>query len=262
MADPTPDPHRDEPTPAPQEGTRPEADPTVIRPEQDESLGPIPGLLRTAAAEGVDEATPGEQLPAEEQKEAAGVEEEGIESGQIVGITIAVIAAVILLGFTVFWAFYLPKLGQTQDAAGSAVRLVPEERQEIVRAQAALRDYGMTADSTFTLPIGLAMTEIAEQYAANTAAAALEGEAVTEQGMPLAVTRQGFNVIPVELAPARAVRPPSSRGAFTAPLPETGTAPPEAGIGIVPETGEEVGIDEVRSSGDLTDESFQTATDD
>ncbi len=239
MADTIPDPHRDEPLPAPQEGMRPEAIASGARPAQDEPGGPLPGLLNTAAAEVTEEVT--DSPEAEAQLADAGVEDEGIESGQIMGITLAILVTVGLLSFTVFWAFYLPELGSTEDNAESQVDLAPEGRLLNAEAAALLSGYGMKADSSYRLPIGVAMNDVAASYAGSSAGAALAGRALADS-MPLAATRQGFNVAPVEVAPRRAVRAASSRGAMTAPVPETGTDSPEAGS-VEPRTDEEIGVD-------------------
>ncbi|OZC03236.1 hypothetical protein [Rubricoccus marinus] len=239
MADTTPDPHRDEPLPESQEGMRPEAVASGVRPEQDEPGGPLPGLLSTASAEVAEEVT--DSPEAEEQLDAAGVEEEGIESGQIMGITLAILVTVALLAGSVFWFFYAPKLDATEDTAEGQVELAPEGQLLNAQAQAQLGDYGMKADSTYTLPIGVAMEDVARSYASGTAEAALSGEAVAG-ATPLAATRAGFNVAPIELAPRRAVRAASSRGAMTAPVPETATDAP-SGVSAQPTTDEEVGVD-------------------
>ena len=253
--DVTPNPHRDEPVPAPEEGLRPEADPSVVRPEQDEDLGPVPGLLATASASAVDEVV--DSPEAEEQLEDAGVEDEGIASGQILGITIAIIAAVFLMSAVTFWGFYEPELGDTQLEAEGAVELSTEGRTLNAEAQALIGDYGLTADSTFTLPIGVAMEEVVEQYAGAASGAALGGDSLgapaVRSARPVAVTRQGFNVAPIELAPVRAVRAASSRGAFTAPVPETATdAPTLRAPGAT--TDEEVGVDDDADSPEAQDE--------
>ena len=251
MADATPNPHRDEPIPAPDEGLRPEADPSVVRPDQDEELGPVPGLLATAAAEAVEEVT--DSPEAEEQMEDAGVEEEGIESGQILGITIAIIASVFLLSFTVYWAFYLPKLGGTVNESESVVELSAEGRTLMADAEALIGDYSLTADSVYTLPIGVAMEDVAREYAGNAAVAALDGDSLgasgTRSALPAAVTRAGFNVAPIALNPQRAVRAASDRGAFTAPVPETATDAPNPFRDAQPVTDEEVGVDDFDDPG-------------
>ena len=239
---PVPNPHRDEPVPAPQEGTRPGTDPAV-RPEQDEELGPLPGLLSTASAEVQEEAGLADAED-HDQLDDAGVEEEGIESGQIMGITAAILVCVAILAFVVFWAFYLPELGEAENEAQDEVELTPEGRSINAEGQARLENYGLTADSTFTLPINLAMEREVAKYAGRSASAALAGEEVRDE-MPMVTTRQGFNTaaVQVHLAPARAVRAASSRGPLTAPTPTTGTLDPDI-TELDVRTGEQVGVDE------------------
>lgn len=243
MADHTPNAHADEPTPQPEEGLRPEADESVVRPEQEEPNGPVPGLLATASAEAQDELGLADAED-EAQLEAVGVEEEGIEGGQIAGITIAILASVFLIGFVVFWGFYLPELGETEDTMSGEVELGPDQRTILAEGMAALQNYSLTADSTYTMPIDVAMSEVIQAYGGSAADSALAGVAVVD-GMPRAMTREGWNVQPVQLAPARAVRAASSRGALTAPVPETGDETPvPLDVATEPGTGEEVGTDE------------------
>lgn len=241
MADRTPNPHRDEPTPQPEEGLRPEADPSIVRPEQEEPNGPLAGLMSTAGAEVVAELT--DSPEAEEQLEAAGVEDEGIESGQIMGITLAILVSVGLMAIVVYWGFYQDTLTDTEIAAESVVDELPEGRNLRAQAAAVMGDYSLSPDSTYRLPIDVAMGIVAATYSGAPADSALAGEAVTDDA-PMAMTRAGFNVAPIALAPARAVRAPSTRGAFTAPTPETATDEVEVIDDVDLGTGEEVGADE------------------
>ena len=242
MADtPIPNPHRDEPVPAPQEGTRPGTDP-VVRPEQDEELGPIPGLLSTVGAEVQEEAGLADAEDYDQLDDAGvGVEAEGIEGGQIMGITAAILVSVALIAFVVFWAFYLPELGEAEDVAANEVQLAPEGRTIYADGMARLDNYGLNADSTYTLPITMAMERVVEQREGSAADNALAGDSGAE--VPMAVTPQGFNVAPVAIAPARATRSATSRGALVAPVPEVSTASPDVSLDAAPQTDEEVGRD-------------------
>ncbi|MEM6328161.1 MAG: hypothetical protein AAF791_13690 [Bacteroidota bacterium] len=209
MAHATSDPHHDEPTLAPQE---------ALRPEADEPNGPVPGLLATAAADVQ------EELGFGGAEEDLGVEEEGIASGQIAGITVAILVSVFLVSFVVFWAFYLPELSDTQVEMAGEVELAPEERTILAEGMAALDNYSLTADSTFTLPIDVAMANVVEAYASPA-----EGDGgETASGMaPTASSREGFNIQPVQIAPADAIEP-SASAASVASDPLTEAEAPES----------------------------------
>ena len=242
-----PNPHQGEPAEAgADEGLRPEAVGTPARPTGDEPLGPYGELIPTAGVEAKEEATPGGDPEAESLLAQMGVEEEGIEGGQILGLIISVGVAVLALVVVLIYLFIIPT--QTQDATEAKdVDQYIELEQVRVEGLAKL-DHYERADSAYAVPIGRAMGLVAAEYGATTAGAAT---------MP--TTRQEWNTLPVEVAPSRAVQRPADRGPLTAPVPTTGVETTLLDPADAPaaarqaerdllrrrgETAEEVGVDE------------------
>ena len=209
MDTPTPDPN----APAPEEGLRPEADPSVVRPEQVEENGPLPGLLDAAAEEALDEATPTDG-------EGLGVEDEGIESGQILGLSIAILASVAALAIVVYFLFYETKLDDTRDQAMADMAVLPEAMTNRAEAEAAMGAYGMTADSTYRMPIESAMEMVMEEYGGATAGSLMSDSAMTVADSDAPATRAGFNTAMVRLdaMPATTSMAPMDE-AYAAPVP-------------------------------------------
>lgn len=224
---PVPDPHRGEPVPPPQEGLRPEADPDVVRPDEDEPNGPVPGLLGTAAAEAKEEATPGGDPEAEALLAQMGVEEEGIESGQILGLVAAVIAAIIALIVVLIFLFYEPFLGQTRAQAEN-VEMYPELATVRTEGLGKLGQYGRT-DSTYAVPIERAMGLVAAEYQGP----GDPNEAVAAQP----TTAAGWNTLVVRQGPDGAVVVPDVEEALE-------IAPSDTSAARTGRTGEEVGVDQ------------------
>jgi hypothetical protein len=161
---PVPDPHRGEGEPAPDPHTRDEAEGEVVRPDQQEELGPVAGLMHAASVEATAEVTSDPE--AEAEAERLGVEGEGVEAAQIFTI---MLATAISLALAVVAVFVL--VGQYSDEATierADVRLYPELR-EVERVYAEMQNYSRT-DSLYRLPIGVAMNQVAEAYAGRDAA--------------------------------------------------------------------------------------------
>lgn len=242
-----PDPHRGKPAAAEDEGTRPEAVGTPARPTGDEPLGPYGELVPAAGKEAKEEATPGGDPEAESLLEQMGVEEEGIEGGQILGLIISVGVAVVALIVVLIYLFVIPTRTQAGNDAENVSQYV-ELEQVRVEGLAKLDHYERADSSAYAIPIGRAMGLVAAEYGATRAGA-----------VNVPQTRQDWNTLPVSPGIPRAVQVPSQRGALTAPVPETGTefgpmnpsgvpgtaqqAPP-APLGPRGETDEEVGVDE------------------
>jgi hypothetical protein len=254
-----PNPHRGEPTPPEPEGTRPEADPSVVRPEEDEPLGPYGELIPAALGEAKDEATPGGDPEAESLLEQMGVEEEGIESGQILGLVAAVLLSVGVLVVVLIYLIYIPQRTQVTLDAEAAARSVDLDQLR-VESLARLNEYSLL-DSTYGVPIDRAMALVAAEYGQ---------EAPPSVLADVPTTRQRWNTLPINRGgPARAIQATTQRGAYTAPVPEVGveTGPfnPSAAPGTFQEsererlprpnipTGEEVGIDEPEDDLDIID---------
>lgn len=172
-----PDAHAGEPVPARQEGLRPEADPSVVRPEQDEPNGPLTGLVATAAAEVEAELTG--DSDAEALLASMGVEDEGVEAFQIGSIATATLVTIFALALAMYYLFYVPFRDQTAGLAESDVRY---EELEVVQAEGRtkLSQYALSADSAYTLPIESAMSAVAAEYA-------------DAGGIEMPRTRAGFN---------------------------------------------------------------------
>ena len=226
----TPDPHAGEPAPEPQEGLRPEADAALVRPEEDEPLGPLTGLVAASAAEAEAELT--DDPDAEALLASMGVEDEGIESGQIIGITAAILASVFALVVVLYFLFYVPFRDQTAGLAESDVRY---EELEVVRTEGLTKisQYALSADSAYTLPIGSAMAAVAAEYGGG--------------GTPMPRTRAGFNtaVLPTQYAGLDGAYPATTARPDGEPSPGQYTTP-ELGVvdDVEVETGEEVGVDD------------------
>lgn len=232
---PTPDPHAGEPAPRPEEGLRPEADPDVVRPEQVEENGPLPGLIAASAAEVESEAdslTPGDDDPeAEALLASMGVEDEGIEAGQLLGLVAATVVSVAALAIVLIYLFYIPYKTQVDLRAEDAV--VYEDLRAVQAAGLAkITDYGRDGDA-YTLPIERAMGLVAAEYEA-------AGD-YNEAAGALPTTAAGWNTLMVVRGPGRAIVAPP-----TPPVPDVDVTPPAA-VEADPEMvgeGEEVGVDE------------------
>ena len=193
-----PNPHSGEPTPSPQSGMRPEAAANPeVRPEQDEPGGPLVGLVGTAATQASAEATPANADTA--LLENMGVESEGIESGQLLGLVAATIFAVAGLAVVLIFLFYLPFRQQVGNTA-SDVTDYPELEQSRTEARAKLSQYALS-DSLYHVPINQAMSVVAGRYAAAGA-----GSPATA-GLPS--TRQQWNTLMINRGTGTAVQNPT-----------------------------------------------------
>ena len=201
-----PNPHSEKPVPKPLDGMRPEAAQNpAVRPEQDEPGGPLGGLVGAASTQAAVEATPdattpAEALPADADAallEQMGVEEEGIESGQLLGLVAAVLFAIIALGVVLVFLFYLPYRQQVGVQADDVAQY-PELEQSRTEAIAKLHAYAR-ADSMYQMPIDQAMSVVSGRYRT------LEGAAPA--GLPS--TRQQWNTLAVNRGEGTAVQNPT-----------------------------------------------------
>ena len=224
-----PDPHAGKPVPPPQEGMRPGVDPAV-RPEQDESVGPIAGLVGGVGAEVSEEASDIAGTRNDPEGEALlaqmGVEEEGIEGGQLLGLVAVVIAAVASLIVVLFYLFYLPYKAEVDLRAESEARVT---ELEILQAEALAKlDNYARQDDRYRVPISRAMGLVAAEYGA---AGGETGPQVPT--IPDYESRQQWNMLPVyEAGPGRMAQQPSD-SSRTAPVLRRAPVP----------SGEEVGSD-------------------
>lgn len=219
-----PDPHRGEALPEPQSGTRPGVDAGAVRPEQDEPGGPLAGLVGAASAQVAEEASPDGNVEAEATLAEMGVEEEGIESGQLLGFVVATLLVVGLLAVVLIYFIYAPFRGDTQARAGD-VSLYPELEQTRVDGRAKLDQATRTGDA-YTVPIGRAMGLVAAEYGA-AAGAETAG-----------LTRAQFNTLEVNRTMGRAVQaPPTVAGtAMGQSLPSGAANPADPSPAPVPRT--------------------------
>ena len=192
--DRVPDPHRDEPIPRPEEGMRPGVDPAV-RPEQDEEVGPVEGLLGTVSADVSDEASEvvgGEDPEAEALLAKMGVEDEDLASGQLLGMFVAVLASFAALAVVVIYLFIIPFKDQTSARAEASASY---EALDIVQTEglAKLGPVASRTDTTFGVPIDQAKGLVVAEYGSSAGA-----------GLPQ--TRQDWNTLPIMRGMGQAVQ--------------------------------------------------------
>ena len=156
---PVPDPHRGEVEPAQDPHTRDEAEGEVVRPDQQEELGPVGELMHAASVEATAEVT--DDPEAEAEAERLGVEGEGVEAAQIFAILSATVLSLALAVIAVF--VLIGVYADDETVARANVQLYPELR-EVERVYAEMQNYSRV-DSLYRLPIGVAMNQVTEVYA-------------------------------------------------------------------------------------------------
>ena len=190
-----PNPHSGAPAPASLEGMRPEATANMnVRPEQDEPGGPLAGLVGTSATQAAAEVAPARTDT--DLLEQMGVESEGIESGQLLGLVGATIFSVVALAVVLIYLFYVPFLQQVDETA-SDVSDYPELQQSRTDARAQLGLYAR-ADSTYQVPIDQAMGLVVGQY---------RGGSTAPAGLP--TTRQQWNTLMLNRGTGTSVQNPA-----------------------------------------------------
>jgi len=155
---PVPNPHRGEPKPASDTHARDAAEGEVTRPDQQEELGPVAGLMHASTVEAMAEVT--NDPEAEAEAERLGVEGEGVEAAQIFTVMLATGVSLVLavIGVVVLVGWYSD--GKTIERDG--VALYPELR-EVERVYAEMQNYSRV-DSLYRIPIGAAMGQVVEAY--------------------------------------------------------------------------------------------------
>ncbi|GAB5533832.1 MAG: hypothetical protein Rubg2KO_00810 [Rubricoccaceae bacterium] len=202
----------------------PEATPTsgeALPPELEEANGPLPGLVNAAKLEVEAEVTG--DASAEALLAQMGVEDEGLESGQLVGMILAIVVSVAALAFALIYLFIIPLQQQTADEAEVGAEY-PELASVTAAGESQITDY-RTVDGGYGIPIERAMEVLATQY--------------DSTGGATAMTRQEFNTAWIDLSPDGAVRTAGGREA----LSET-TTPDEVGDETPVVTDETVGVDD------------------
>lgn len=167
-----PNPHRGEIAPPPDAHTRPAPDAAMTRPDQQEELGPIEGLVHAASVEATAEVTGDPEAEAEAQR--LGIEAEGVESAQIFSVFLATIITLALSVIGVFWLVFF--VAGEEQVARDGEAFYPEIVDVRARATELLTQYGRTED-TYRITIDDAMTLVAADYADAQAADLMEAPA-------------------------------------------------------------------------------------
>lgn len=227
--EPIPDPHQNEPAPPPDRLTRTPEDAEVIRPDQDEDLGPIPELFGAAGKEA---ATVVSDDPDVEQRAIdAGAETEGVETAQIFGLLAATVMAIVVIVFAIF--FLAARAGDAREARHLDDLRYPELEDMHSREQGALMGYGVVSEEEgiYRIPLLQAQRLMAEEYRQQQGAAALQAPE----------SRAAFNLAVPQLGP---------RGGVTADFAPTLTSPL---VEAAPEDAEvDVDLDEAGGSVPMT----------
>ena len=192
----------------------------AVRPSQDEEVGPLEGLVAATSAETSQEASEvaGDEDPdAESLLARMGVEEEGIESGQLLGLVASVLAAVIALVVILIYLFYIPYRTQIGNQAEGSARTTD---LDIIRTEgkAKLNQYSRN-DSSYAVPIGQAMGLVVASYG-------------SAEGANLPDSRQDWNTLPIMRGMGDTVQQPSrseTAPEFNATRPSD-NAPVEVGV--------------------------------
>lgn len=214
--EPTPNPSAGEPTPT-QEGFRPGVDPEQAAREQDPPGGPLASLVGAAATEV--EAELSDSPEAEAEAAQLGVEHEGIEASQIIGLTLATVLSIVFLVLAVYFIFYLPKLNTTRaDAEAVPGDRYVELRENRAEAFDKISQYATSPDGggVYQIPIEVAMSQIANE--------------ATDAPIDAPITRTDFNLSWISLHPAPAVAAGEapSGGETVVPVDTPADAPTDA----------------------------------
>lgn len=197
----------------------------ALPPDLEEPNGPLPGLVNAAKVEVEAELT--DEPGAEALLAQMGVEDEGIESGQLVGMVLAIVVSVAALAFALIYLFIIPLQQATADEAEVGTEY-PELASVTAAGESQLRDY-RTTESGYGIPIEEAMAVIAAQ-----------GDSTA--GAVQAATRQQFNVSWIDLNADGAVRTPTTEREAASSTEAPGA---EEGAEALPAvTDEAVGIDD------------------
>lgn len=159
---PVPDPHANEPAPAPDVHTRPGPDADAVRPDQDEDLGPVPELFGAAGTEAATVVSddPDLETAALEQ----GAEAEGVESAQILGLLIAVIAVLVAI---VLGIIYLARFAGEGQAAARQTDLRYPDLQELRARDADLLSNYAVGEEGYRVPLTRAQELVVRDYGAS-----------------------------------------------------------------------------------------------
>lgn len=134
-----------------------EAAPQANALEETEDLGPYPELFKAVGQEAKMEAKGGGTAEDMAQAEAMGVEPEGVESAQILGIALSVLVAVALAAVVLF--LWSGRVAETAAMESIRVSGYPELRQTEIDAARQLTQYQVMNDAEriYQIPIDQAM---------------------------------------------------------------------------------------------------------
>lgn len=164
-----PNPHRNEPPPVADEHTRAAPDSDIVRPDQEEELGPIEGLMHASATEVTTEVT--DDTSAEAEAEQLGIESEGVEASQIFSLLVATAVTLVLAVVGVFWLVAVYADDEQVERDGEA--FYSEILDVRARDTDLLENYGRT-EEVYRIKIDDAMALVAADYAGQ------QGEGVAE----------------------------------------------------------------------------------
>ena len=224
---------------------RPEA---VANPEAwpglNEPGGPLKGLVGASAAQISAEADPAEAALLANM----GVESEGIESGQLLGLILSVIVGIAALGVGLILLFYIPTRQQAGNVASDVVQY-PELEQVRTDGRAKTKLFTRT-DSTYQIPIANAMSAVAGRYHESAAPAGLPSTRqqwntlMLNRGMGTTVQtlngRQGAATVENQRLEAESEGATGARAGAPAPAVPVGTTDEQVGVdgrtstGVVP----------------------------
>ncbi len=133
----------------------------IESPDQEEEFGPAERLVKGAAAEAAAEVTGDEKY--EEEEEALGVEHEGVEASQILGLTLAIAAAIALSIVALFQYFNITAQNTRNAAVG--ISGYPELRENRFETRRKLSEYAVVAGrpDRYRIPIERAMDLMANE---------------------------------------------------------------------------------------------------
>lgn len=133
----------------------------IESPDQEEEYGPAERLFKGAAVEAAAEVTGAETY--EEEEAELGVEHEGVEAGQILGLTLAIAAALALSIVALFQYFNIT--AQTTRNAAAGISGYPELRENRFESMRKLSEYGVLAGESdrYRIPIERAMELMANE---------------------------------------------------------------------------------------------------
>jgi hypothetical protein len=158
---PVPDPHRHKPPPPADRLTRPEPGADVVRPDQQEDLGPVPELFGAAGAEARAYASDDPAIAREAIER--GAEAEGLETAQIFGLLLATVVVLALIVVGVF--VMVSVMGQQRDVFRQAAL----QYDELIEVRQTDRERLSTyrpiegAPGVFTMPLERAQALMAAE---------------------------------------------------------------------------------------------------